>query len=593
MSKNIIIFSVVVAICGLSWAEVTNAGRRAGDRKFVSGCGGVYKEGELLVRFAPKPDGKQRSAVEKAQILNSLGGGIEKHRYKLVPGLSLVELAPGRKVETALRGFNNRPEILYAGPNYKLELMADEPPDDPYWKDDYLWGLHNTGQGGGTADADIDAPEAWDIETDAEDIIVAVIDTGIDYDHEDLGPNMWVNEAELNGTPEHDDDENGKEDDIYGWNFYDDNSDITDEWIWDSNGHGSFIAGMIGAVGDNEEGVVGVCWDVQIMNLRIFPEYANWKYDANAVVSGAILAIDYAIENGARVLSNAWGFFVDTEDPNYAWDPCWAEPLKDVIDDAGEAGALLIFAAGNMDRSNDVNQNQIYPQNMDCDNIIVVLNTQNNDVRGQDTCWGANTVDLGAPGMEIWSCDAYGGYSHVSGTSFAQAYVAGAAALVWAVNPDLTYLQVKDILLDTVDELDDLQGKCVSEGRLNVYKALHRASLYPGSGGLCIKSDSGEPVARFTNSGDLFLAGTLTENTTPTATANDEFRVQDSAGDDVAIIDMTNGNMYLAGSVQASWEEPSGESDDFIVKDTSGAAVAYIADSGDLYLKGSVYGPEP
>jgi len=185
--------------------------------------GGVYREGDLLVRFAPKANGNQRSAAEKAQVLNSLGGGIEKHRHKLVPGLSLVELAPGRKVENALRAFNNRPEILYAGPNYKLEVMSTEP-NDPYWTSGDLSGLKN-----------IDANDAWDIATDAEDVIVAVIDTGIFYEHEDLEDNMWVNEAEYNGDPNEDDDNNGYEDDIYGWNFYDNDSNCIDDYYEDYN----------------------------------------------------------------------------------------------------------------------------------------------------------------------------------------------------------------------------------------------------------------------------------------------------------------------------------------------------------------------
>ena len=587
MSKKIIIFSAVAAICGLWPAEATNGQRGPRGRKFVSGLGGVYREGDLLVRFAPKANGMQRGPAEKAQILNSLGGGIEKHRYKLVPGLSLVELAPGRKVENALRAFNNRPEILYAGPNYKLELMSTEP-DDTHYESDNLWALHNVIQ-----DADIDAPEAWDIATDAEDVIVAVIDTGIYYEHEDLAANMWVNEAELNGTGGVDDDNNVHVDDIYGWNFYADNNNVADEYsVGNNQGHGTHIAGMIGGVGNNGEGVVGVCWDVQIMNLKIFPVETP-DYESNAVVSGAVAAIEYAVDKGARVISNAWGFYVFVEDgdPNYFWDDDWKDSLEDTINTAGEAGVLFIFCAGNY-TGNDNDVNPMYPQNFDCNNIIVVTGTTASDEFGT-YAFGPNTVDLGAPGGGLLSSNKNGGYNYVQGTSYAQAWVAGAAALIWGMNPDLTYLEVKDILLDTVDELESLEGKCVTQGRLNLYKALHRASLYVKSGGFTIKNDSGEPVARFSDSGDLFLAGTLTQNATPTATGNDEFRVQHSDGTDVAIIDMTNGNMYLAGSVQAIWAEPSAGSDDFIIKDSGGTVVAYINDSGDLYLKKKVYGPEP
>jgi subtilisin family serine protease len=168
-----------------------------------------YKEGELLVRFAPKPDGQQRSAIEKSQILNSLGGGTIKSSFKIVPGLTLVELPAGLTVEDALKTFNGADGILHAQPNYILRAVSTFPNDPNF---NQQWGLHNTGQTGGTSDADIDAPEAWDIATDSN-IIVAVIDTGVDYTHPDLSANMWHNPGEIPGNGI-DDDNNGHIDDF-------------------------------------------------------------------------------------------------------------------------------------------------------------------------------------------------------------------------------------------------------------------------------------------------------------------------------------------------------------------------------------------
>jgi len=176
----------------------------------------VYKPGELLVRFAPKPDGKQRTLSEKNDFLDSIYGGNVKHSYKIVPGLTLVKLRENLSVEDAVPAFKATSGILYAEPNYKIKLLSTFP-NDPNFSQ--LWGMHNTGQTGGTEDADIDAIEAWDIITDSN-IIVAVLDTGVDYTHPDLADNIWVNEAELNGTPGVDDDENDYMDDVYGWFFY-------------------------------------------------------------------------------------------------------------------------------------------------------------------------------------------------------------------------------------------------------------------------------------------------------------------------------------------------------------------------------------
>jgi len=177
-----------------------------------------YKEGELLVRFAPKTNGKQRTTDERVQILSSFNAGAVKHSVKLVPGLSLVKLPENLKVKDALSKLRGKGEFLYIEPNYKIRIALTFPNDTRF---EELWAMHNTGQTDGTDDADIDAPEAWDIATGANDIIVAVIDTGVDYTHPDLAANMWINETELNGTTGVDDDENGYVDDVYGWFLFD------------------------------------------------------------------------------------------------------------------------------------------------------------------------------------------------------------------------------------------------------------------------------------------------------------------------------------------------------------------------------------
>jgi hypothetical protein len=188
-----------------------------------------YKPGELIVRFAAGANGQQRTSEEKNQILGSLGGGVVKEDFRIVPGLSVVKLPEGMTVEDALKTFNKASGILYAEPDYELKALSTLP-NDPRFDD--LWGMHNTGQTGGTVDADIDAPEAWDIATGSSDIVVAVIDTGVDYTHVDLAANMWVNEDEYYGTPGVDDDGNWYVDDIYGYDFCNNDGDPMDDSGW-------------------------------------------------------------------------------------------------------------------------------------------------------------------------------------------------------------------------------------------------------------------------------------------------------------------------------------------------------------------------
>lgn len=223
-----------------------------------------YKEGELIVRFAPKANGLQRTLQERNATLSLFNGGTVKYSFNLVPGLTLVQLPNGSNVKDSITLFTNRTDILYAEPNYKIYLHSTLPNDSWF---NCQWNLHNTGQdhskeGGGlssgTLDADIDAPEAWGL-SKSSDVLVAVLDTGIDYTHPDLTSNMWKNYDEWYGESGVDDDGHGYCDDIYGYDtvmFGGDNDPI------DYCYHGTHCAGIIGAQGDNIEGVTGVCQNV-------------------------------------------------------------------------------------------------------------------------------------------------------------------------------------------------------------------------------------------------------------------------------------------------------------------------------------------
>ncbi len=434
----------------------------------------AYVEGEMLVRFAPKPNGKQQSLTEKNQIISSLSGGYLERNYRLVPGLTLVKLPEDLKVKDILGTFNRDDRILYAEPSYKMQWFSNVP-NDPCFP--WQWGLHNTGQlhpsgplgqgefSSGTPNADIDAPQAWDIHTSTE-VIVAVIDSGVDYTHPDLAENMWINQSEYSGSPSIDDDNNGYVDDIYGYDFFNNDGDPIDDRF-----HGTHCAGIIGSVGNNSVGVTGVCWNVKIMALKCGDS-------SGPDVSAAIDAIEYAVENDAKVLSNSWG--------SYSYTP---QSLEDAIEAANAAGVLFVAAAGNENV-----QWPAYPALYDCENIISVLATDHNDQKCSFSSWSENSVDLGAPGEDILSTfptyktqamNEYGlskYYEVASGTSMATPCVAGACALAWSMNPQLSHLQVKQIILDSVDKLDSLENDpqycqlCVTGGRLNLHKALIEAA---------------------------------------------------------------------------------------------------------------------
>jgi subtilisin family serine protease len=415
-----------------------------------------HAENEVLVRFAPQveADAGEPNIMKSSKVnalLSSLGATI-KQQYTIVPGLCLIRLPEGMTVADALSILGEREEVLYVEPNYKYKAHSVIP-NDPMFN--LLWNLHNTGETGGTAGADVNAPQAWEVATGGDrETIVAVIDTGVDYRHPDLAANMWINKAESNGSPGLDDDRNGYIDDIYGYDFCNSDGDPIDD-----NGHGTHVSGTIGAVGNNGIGVVGVCWKVKIMAVKFLDEGGSgWDSDA-------IAAVQYATLMGAKVMNGSWG-------------DGYSKSLEDAIRAAGNAGILFVASAGN-DQGNNNDVNPHYPACYSLDNVIAVLSTRYDDKLSAHSNYGPTSIDLGAPGgdsdCEIYSCFREGRYAYMHGTSMASPHVTGACALIWSVSPSLSHLELKDLIMRTVDPLPTLAGRCVSGGRLNLHRAILEA----------------------------------------------------------------------------------------------------------------------
>lgn len=435
-------------------------------------AGAVYVENQLIIKFAP---GVQDSWKRE---LRSTSNSVILRELSLI-GAELVQIS-GMTVEEAIGLYKDDTRIQYVEPNYVCH--ADIIPNDPYFN--LLWGMHNTGQTGGTVDADIDAVEAWNIST-GDSVIIGVIDTGVDTAHIDLLGNIWTNPGEIpnNGI---DDDGNGYIDDIHGWDFVNwDNGPI------DDNGHGTHCSGTIAAVGNNAIGVAGVCWSARIMALKFLDA---WGY---GYTSDAILAVEYATKMGANLTSNSWG------------GGSFSQALKDAIDSSGAHGMLFVAAAGNDQENNDIYPH--YPCSYDLDNIISVAATDHNDNLANFSNWGLTSVDLGAPGVNIYSSIPGGSYQYMSGTSMATPHVSGAVALVWSEYPALTYLQVKNRIMNMVDPVPSLAGKCVSGGRLNVFMAMAEPESIPPSpisDLTVIKTEGSKITLSWTATGDDTSTGT-------------------------------------------------------------------------------------
>jgi subtilisin family serine protease len=447
----------------------------------------AYASNKLIVKF-----NDTINIAQANEIKNTLG--LVKTETIKLTGAQIWTLSGKTSVETALATYKNSPTFEYIEPDYIVTTAATFPNDLSFGQ---LWGLHNTGQGGGTPDADIDAPEAWDIQTGNPNLVIGVIDTGVDYNHPDLVGNIWTNPGEI-ANDGIDNDNNGYIDDIRGWDFaYNDNNPS------DVDGHGTHVSGTIAGKGNNGVGVTGVAWNAKIMPLKFLDDTGSGS------TSGAISAINYATAKGVKLTNNSWG------------GGGYSQALYDAINAAGQQGALFIAAAGNESSNTDILP--AYPASYNLANIISVASTTNTDGLSSFSNYGLTSVDLGAPGSGIYSTLPNNSYGTYSGTSMASPHVAGAAALVWSQNPTWTAQQVKNALMNTGDSIAALAGKTVSGKRLNVYNALVSSSLPSVTVGVSPATVQEDGITNlvytFTRT-SLNLSSPLTVNFGATGTAN-------------------------------------------------------------------------
>lgn len=409
-----------------------------GDYALAQKPSGQFVPDELLVKF--RKDANQEAAVKEhshtgARVVENLGEF----------GWQRIKLPASTDVADTVKRYEKFPEVESVQPNYYYHLLNT--PNDIQYPNTGMYGLRK-----------ISAPQAWDLTTGNSAVVVANIDTGVRYTHEDLAANMWTNPGETAGNGI-DDDGNGFIDDIYGYDFFFNDADPNDE-----NRHGTHTAGTIGAVGNNLIGVVGVNWNVKIMAIKIYN--SSGFGTTSAMLVNAYNYVRLMKERGVniRVTNNSYGGC----DEACGYD----QATKDAIDALGNAGILNVFAAGNDSRNVEIQP--AFPASYTSPSILSVAASSSTDTRPSFSNFGVTSVDLAAPGVGIQSTvhASNGSYGSLSGTSMATPHAAGAAALLSAYNPNLSAASLKATLMNTVDVLANWNGVVKTGGRLNVSNAL-------------------------------------------------------------------------------------------------------------------------
>ncbi len=489
----------------------------------------------ILARLRASADSDFSVVRPQAVALLASAGLSIQYDYTLVPGLVLIDVINRDTTAEAVRApallvqeLQARLDFLNASGLFQYATVdavwqANALPDDRKFVDGTLWGLQNTGQNGGKPGADIAAVPAWQITTGTNAVIVASIDTGIRYTHKDLAANMWVNTNEIPGNGI-DDDGNGVIDDVYGYNAINNSGNP-----FDDNGHGTHTSGTMGAVANNGYPHVGVCWNVSLMACKFLDASGSGQN------SDAIKCIEYAVKQGAKIANNSWG------GPS-AGDG--DQPLIDAINQAGAKGLLFVAAAGNSGTDDDVIP--FSPASLSLPNMIAVAALDRKDNLASFSCFGRKTVNLGAPGVEIYSTFAGSDtdYAVDQGTSMASPHVSGVAALTLSAHPKASVSELRQRVLNSAVPIPALEGLTTTGGRVNAYNAVNSGAS--GSLKVSVSPPSGSNL-RFGQTNIPFFA-TVTD-IFPITNATISCLVTDSGGNtnSLSFVNNGTGNDVTAG----------------------------------------------
>lgn len=418
---------------------------------------------ELLVKF-----NHSKSAAGRADLLKQNGAAVLESFGDL--GWTRIKLVDGETLEAATGRLLRSGDVDAVQPNFYYRLLLT--PNDPQFTSAGMYGLTR-----------ISAPQAWDLTTGSSSVVVADIDTGMRYTHQDLAPNAWTNAGEFpaNGV---DDDNNGFIDDVYGWDFRYNDSDPMD----DAGGHGTHTAGTIGAAGNNLLNVVGVNWNVKIMPIKIYSPAGTDTTSAMLINAYNYVRMMKLRGVNIRVTNNSYGGCLEA---------CgYDQATKDALDAMGDAGILNVFAAGNAGVNNDTTASPSYPAVYTSPSILSVASSTSTDARSGFSSYGPISVDLAAPGSGVLSTynTSDSATATLSGTSMATPHAAGAAALLAAYNPNLSAASLKATLMNTVDQLPAWTSLVKSGGRLNVFAALQNqtvCSFTPSTSDISVRTKGG------------------------------------------------------------------------------------------------------
>lgn len=410
--------------------------------------------GEILIKLQDANRARVAAAIEALERRLGRSSVVGSRDLRTDDTLHVIRIARDAEMAEALKALKADPAIEIAEPNFLYRISAADLPNDPELAK--TWGLRNTGQADaagqvGKAGSDINVLPLWQAGIrGSRSLVVAVIDTGIDWEHPDLQANLYANPGEsgekaANGK---DDDGNGFVDDVHGWNFNKKTNNSRDD-----HDHGTHCAGTIGGVGDNGIGVVGVNWEVSLLPIKFLDANGSGSLDA------AIESVNYATRMKVDVMSNSWG------------GGGYSEALKLAIEKARDAGILFVAAAGNDGVSNDSTPK--YPASYAVENVLSVAAIDNKDAIAGFSNYGTRSVHVAAPGVKVYSTTKGGKYDYMSGTSMATPHVAGISALMLSADRSLGFRQLKERLISTSVPVRGLKRKVMAKGRVSAYNAIH------------------------------------------------------------------------------------------------------------------------